>query len=186
MTEAGGDSATRAKPLGKRKWDRLSEREVEFQFSIAESVLKELVLSHDPSDVLRELVQNEYDAQGTRIEVHFAGEAVAVTGNGRPIDAAGWKRLGVMLGTGRVTGSSPRGVGQDERHWIEKLRASCVIPLRRPDLHQIRRSPDCPRPPKRGAATATERKTLVRVPRRPHRSALPTCPEGRPRTIRSS
>ena len=55
--------------------------------------------------MLRELVQNEYDAGGTEISVHFGSERLVITGNGNPIDTAGWKRLSVMLGTGLVPNS---------------------------------------------------------------------------------
>ena len=35
---------------------------LDFRFRVATSVLIEFALSHTPADVLRELVQNEYDA----------------------------------------------------------------------------------------------------------------------------
>jgi hypothetical protein len=37
---------------------------LDLQFRVATSVLDEFALSHTPADVLRELVQNEYDAGG--------------------------------------------------------------------------------------------------------------------------
>ena len=66
---------------------------------------------HNHADVLRELVQNEYDAGGSRLQVLFGNGELIIRGNGSPIDAAGWKRLSVMLGTGLV-GSSDRTIAQ--------------------------------------------------------------------------
>ena len=78
---------------------------LDLKFSFGESVLSEFVSGHDASGVLRELVQNEFDAKGTKIEILFGEESVQILGNGKPIDAAGWKRLSVMLGKGQVTGT---------------------------------------------------------------------------------
>ena len=75
-----------------------------FEFRVADSVLQEFVLGHEPSDVLRELVQNEYDAGGTRLTLTFGASVLRITGNGKPVDRAGWRRLSVMLGTGHVSG----------------------------------------------------------------------------------
>lgn len=71
----------------------------EFEFLVGETTLVAFALDHTPADVLRELVQNEYDARGTSMELSFGVDRLTVRGNGRPIDAKGWKRLGVMLGT---------------------------------------------------------------------------------------
>ena len=79
-----------------------------YRFVVGTSILAEFALSHTPADVLRELVQNEYDAGGTELEIEFGNEALIVRGNGTPIDAQGWKRLTVMLGTGTIAGSSER------------------------------------------------------------------------------
>ena len=72
------------------------------QFNVGESLVAEFARSHSPTDVLRELVQNEYDAGGSELSVVFGGDRLVVTGNGNPIDSAGWNRLSVMLGTGRI------------------------------------------------------------------------------------
>lgn len=77
-----------------------------FAYRIGTSVLTEFALGHTPADVLRELVQNEYDATGTTMHVEFGDHALTVTGNGKAIDATGWRRLSVMLGTGAVAGGS--------------------------------------------------------------------------------
>lgn len=66
----------------------------------ATSVLEEFVRSHSYSDIIRELVQNEYDAEGRRLEVVFEEASIRISGNGKPIDAKGWNRLSVTLGTG--------------------------------------------------------------------------------------
>src|SRR3989442_9473888 len=75
-------------------------------FRFANSLLDEFVLGHSFDDVLRELVQNEYDASGTQMSVNFGVDALEITGSGKPIDADGWKRLSVMLGTGNIIGDT--------------------------------------------------------------------------------
>ena len=75
-------------------------------FRFANSLLDEFVLGHSFDDVLRELVQNEYDASGTQMSVNFGADALEITGSGKPIDADGWKRLSVMLGTGNIIGDT--------------------------------------------------------------------------------
>ena len=86
-------------------WQKPDVARLDLQFRMTRSVLDEFVEEHDASDVLRELVQNEFDALGTRMEIVFGADSLSVRGNGRPIDRAGWKRLSVMLGQGRVAGS---------------------------------------------------------------------------------
>jgi len=70
--------------------------------------LDEFVLGHGTSDVLTELVQNEFDAGGTRLEVRLSRDALRVIGNGKVVDAKGWKRLSMVFGTGMTMG--PDGV----------------------------------------------------------------------------
>ena len=84
----------------------ISIDDLSLSFEVGESVVEEFAQSHTPTDILRELVQNEYDARGTEISVHFGNDKLVITGNGNPIDAAGWKRLRVMLGTGLIPGSN--------------------------------------------------------------------------------
>lgn len=76
-----------------------------FEQRIGSSVVEEFVAGHDASDVLRELIQNEFDAGGTKLDVAFGRSSLVVVGNGRAIDARGWSRLDVILGTGRVVGA---------------------------------------------------------------------------------
>ena len=79
-----------------------SMEDLPYQFHVAESVVPQFALSNTPTAILRELVQNEYDAEGHELGVTFGSEQMVITGNGNPIDAAGWKRLRVILGTGWV------------------------------------------------------------------------------------
>ena len=68
------------------------------------SIVEEFVKGHDPGDVLRELVQNEFDGGGDHLNVIFGTETLDVVGNGRGITSGGWDRLSVIVGTGRVVG----------------------------------------------------------------------------------
>ena len=102
-----GKVANRTNPQESRICPRtLGEQSLDdgegFQFQVGESLLKEFALSHTPADVLRELVQNQYDAGGDSMDLAFGRDHLTVRGNGRGIDSQGWKRLGVMLGTGRL------------------------------------------------------------------------------------
>jgi len=72
---------------------------------IGSSFIEQFVAGHDASDVLRELVQNEYDGGGERLTLTFGSRSLEVTGTGRNIDAKGWERLSVIVGTGKVMGS---------------------------------------------------------------------------------
>ena len=76
----------------------------ELRHRFGDSVLLEFIRGHGPSAVLRELVQNEYDAGGSALHVIFGETALEVRGNGAPIDQKGWRRLSVTLGTGSVPG----------------------------------------------------------------------------------
>lgn len=78
----------------------------EFESALGSSVVEEFVAGHNPSDVLRELVQNEYDGKGTHLDVIFGNDGIHISGNGHVIDHRGWLRLKVLLGTGTVIGSA--------------------------------------------------------------------------------
>lgn len=73
---------------------------------IGSSFIEQFVAGHDASDVLRELVQNEFDGGGDKLDLTFGTHALQVTGSGRGIDAGGWERLSVIVGTGNVMGSA--------------------------------------------------------------------------------
>src|SRR5438094_388550 len=80
-----------------------------FISGIGSSIVEGFVIGHSYSDVLRELVQNEFDAGGNRMIARFDTESLTIFGNGRPIDRNGWKRLSVIMGTGSVIG----GIGKE-------------------------------------------------------------------------
>jgi hypothetical protein len=80
-----------------------------FETAIGSSIVEQIVIGHTPADVLRELVQNEFDAHGHRIQVTFGSDHLNVAGSGKPVDKAGWGRLSVILGTGVVIGSNADG-----------------------------------------------------------------------------
>ena len=101
VNRSAPQSATES-PAG---WQKPDVADQDLQFRITRSVLDEFVEEHIASDVLRELAQNEFDAQGTSMEIVFGADSLYVRGNGVPIDAAGWKRLSVMLAQGQVAGS---------------------------------------------------------------------------------
>jgi hypothetical protein len=86
-------------------WRRPSSATLKFDFRIGESVLIEFARAHDPAAILRELIQNEYDAGGSRLEVSFGDDGLTIKGNGAPVDRKGWLRLSVVMGTGRIGGS---------------------------------------------------------------------------------
>ena len=73
---------------------------------IASSPVDEFVAAHGASDVFRELVQNEFDADGSDIGIRFAKDQLEITGTGKAIPARGWGRLSVLIGTGEVLGDS--------------------------------------------------------------------------------
>jgi len=69
-------------------------------------VLIEFARAHEPAAILRELIQNEYDAGGSRLEVSFGVDGLTIKGYGAPVDRKGWLRLSVVMGTGRIGGSN--------------------------------------------------------------------------------
>jgi hypothetical protein len=73
------------------------------------SFVDEFVLGHSPSDILRELVQNEFDAGGHAMQVNFGRNGLAISGTGSPVTADGWKRLSVIVGVGRTVGAGADG-----------------------------------------------------------------------------
>ena len=95
-TKRQAESAKSMNPTG------VSMEDLPYQFHLAESVVPQFALSNTPTAILRELVQNEYDAEGYELGVTFESDQMVITGNGNPIDDAGWKRLQVIPGTGWV------------------------------------------------------------------------------------
>lgn len=72
------------------------------RYRVGTSFAAQFALGHDFPAVLRELVQNEYDAGGDTLEVEFESHSLRIRGTGKVIDKEGWSRLSVMFGTGRV------------------------------------------------------------------------------------
>jgi len=72
---------------------------------IGSSVIEQFVAGHDAGDVLRELIQNEYDGGGERLTLTFGSRSLEICGTGKNIDRSGWERLSVIVGTGNVMGS---------------------------------------------------------------------------------
>jgi hypothetical protein len=86
------------------RWDRTALDAAARTFRVGANALIEFIREHHEGDILRELVQNEYDARGRRMTVSFGQESLRVAGSGDPIDPNGWKRLKVVFGTGAVAG----------------------------------------------------------------------------------
>lgn len=74
------------------------------QIRIGASFIEQFVVGHNAGDVLRELVQNEFDGGGEVLTLTFGSRSLEVIGSGRNIDAKGWGRLSVIVGTGNVMG----------------------------------------------------------------------------------
>jgi Domain of unknown function (DUF3883) len=88
------------------RWEIPEFAASELTYVVTSSVLEQFAQGHTVGDILRELVQNEYDADGGSLSVTFGTAGLEVRGSGRVIDQAGWRRLSVMLGTGRVAGEN--------------------------------------------------------------------------------
>ena len=73
---------------------------------VGSSQIDEFVLAHTGADILRELVQNEFDAGGSQIGIRFKDAMLEITGIGRDIRPKGWSRLSVLIGTGEVLGDN--------------------------------------------------------------------------------
>jgi hypothetical protein len=85
-------------------WSPPDDSDVGYATKIGGSIVDQFVLGHEPTDVLRELVQNEFDADGEVMAVTFGLDQLSISGSGRPITKKGWDRLDVVIGTGRVAG----------------------------------------------------------------------------------
>jgi hypothetical protein len=98
----------------------------DLRYSVTSSFLEEFVKGHTIEDLLRELVQNEYDAGGRSLTVAFRSDGLQIDGNGQTIDRGGWRRLSVMVGTGQVLGDDrdvprkPNGIGS-KNHGLRSL-----------------------------------------------------------------
>jgi len=97
-------SRTVPRSLSIPRWEPPEVADSDLSYAVTSSVLEQFALGHTIGDVLRELVQNEYDARGSTLTVTFGHDGLEIHGNGTVIDRAGWRRLSVMLGTGHVVG----------------------------------------------------------------------------------
>src|SRR5438105_1376545 len=95
------------------EWQPPEVDDSDLRYAVTGSFLAQFVQGHTIEDVLRELVQNEYDAGGRSLAVMFREDGLYVDGDGRTIDGGGWRRLSVMVGTGQVVGDG-RDVPQKE------------------------------------------------------------------------
>lgn len=89
-----------------------------FRQRFGSSIVEQFVAGHDAMDVLRELVQNEFDAGGSKMSVDFGATGLTIVGTGKPIDARGWARLDVILGTGAIVGDGSSDVVQAKQNGI--------------------------------------------------------------------
>jgi hypothetical protein len=76
------------------------------RYEVGTSLIAQFAGGHDFAGVLRELIQNEFDAGGSTLSVELREDSLVVSGNGRGFDASGWRRLKVMLGTGQIAGGT--------------------------------------------------------------------------------
>jgi hypothetical protein len=138
---------------------------LELTYAVTSTVVEQFAHGHTVSDVLRELVQNEYDGHGRSLSIEFGEEGLDVRGSGESIDRAGWQRLSVMLGTGHVAGDdrevAPKsnGIGS-KNHGLRSLfligdqiyvrsgGLQTLLDLRRGAPRQA--IPDGSKPPRRG------------------------------------
>ena len=122
MLEAGAegivDPASASAGETDPAWTPPNDIEGGFKTRIGASFVDEFVAGHSPTDVLRELVQNEFDAGGERMWVQFGETALSISGTGRPIDDKGWTRLDVVIGTGRIAGSPGQEVIEPKQNGI--------------------------------------------------------------------
>ena len=89
-----------------QSWSPPDDKAEGYETKIGGSIIDQFVLGHDATDVLRELVQNEFDADGYVMTVTFGADQLSISGSGRPINKKGWQRLDVVIGTGRVAGDT--------------------------------------------------------------------------------
>jgi hypothetical protein len=87
--------------LGKHKGRSMSDHspipvdaeDLDFRFRVGTSVLIEFAVGHTPADVLRELVQNEYDAGGTELAIEFGLRSLFLLGDRIHVISGGWRTV---------------------------------------------------------------------------------------------
>lgn len=92
--------------IADQNWSTPDDNAEGYETKIGGSIIDQFVVGHDATDVLRELVQNEFDADGDVMAVTFGADQLSISGSGRPINKKGWQRLDVVIGTGRVAGNT--------------------------------------------------------------------------------
>ena len=56
--------------------------------------------SLDRTDLIAELIQNDLDQDATRTVISFGRTCLVCSGNGKPVEPDGWKRLRKIMGAG--------------------------------------------------------------------------------------
>ena len=69
------------------------------------------LLKLEREDLIAELVQNDLDQGATRTVISFERDRLVCEGNGRPVDADGWKRLRSIQGAGDEVPAKSRKIG---------------------------------------------------------------------------
>lgn len=115
MADANGQNAAKtARPRASAAAEvwAIPPLTAELQQRMGSSQFDGFVDAHSPADILRELVQNEFDAGGSDMVLRFGEDNLTVTGTGRTINRKGWSRLNVFTGTGEVLGEDVREGGE--------------------------------------------------------------------------
>lgn len=103
-----GVNTGKSKRSAEAKALALPTGKVDLKTIFGSSVIDQFVQAHSPADVFRELVQNEYDAHGSEIVIRFGQDMLSISGTGKPVNAKGWSRLKVIMGTGTALGDGER------------------------------------------------------------------------------
>ena len=69
------------------------------------------LLKLEREDLIAELVQNDLDQGATRTVISFERDRLVCEGNGRPVDADGWRRLRSIQGAGDQVPAKSRKIG---------------------------------------------------------------------------
>ena len=83
--------------------------------------VRQFLLNTSESDLIVELLQNELDARSSHTVLRVHNDRLVCEGNGRKIEAEGWKRLKFILAAGRRRRSEAR------RHRGEKSWPASVL-----------------------------------------------------------
>jgi hypothetical protein len=64
------------------------------------------LLDLDRDDLIAELIQNDLDQDATRTVISFERDHLVCEGNGKPVEADGWKRLRKIQGASDICGTA--------------------------------------------------------------------------------